>query len=98
MSNSTSGNNKSARQLLEERQAEMVAEIVRLEAEEEERKCKEAEEEWKRVEEQKQKDIEETRKALAEREREHLMKARVDNTSEVSRMMFFYVFRRFIES
>ena len=62
MSNSTSGNNKSARQLLEERQAEMVAEIVRLEAEEEERKCKEAEEERKHVEEQKRKDLEETRR------------------------------------
>jgi hypothetical protein len=93
MSNSTSGNKKSARQLLEERQAEMAAEIARLEAdarreaEEEERKRKEAEEEWKRMEEQKRKDLEETRKALAERKRERLMKARADNVSEVSRMM-----------
>jgi hypothetical protein len=86
MSNSTSGNKKSARQLLEERQAEMTAEIARLEAdarreaEEEERKRKEAEEEQKR------KDIEEIRQRLAERERERLVKARADNASEVSCM------------
>ncbi|KAG2090495.1 uncharacterized protein F5147DRAFT_780308 [Suillus discolor] len=49
MSNSTSSNKKSAQQLLEERQAEMVAKITWLEAdarrevEEEELKCKEAE-------------------------------------------------------
>ncbi|KAG2154293.1 uncharacterized protein EDB93DRAFT_1102423 [Suillus bovinus] len=60
----------------------MVAEIAQLEAEEEERKCKEAEEEQMRMEEQKRKDIEETRKRLAEHEWERLIKARADNASE----------------
>ncbi|KAG1862920.1 hypothetical protein C8R48DRAFT_773657 [Suillus tomentosus] len=90
MSNSTSSNKKSARQLLKERQAEMAAEIARLEvdarreAEEEEHKRKEAEEERKHVEEQKRKDLEETRKALAEHKWERLMKARADNALESS--------------
>ncbi|KAG1828909.1 hypothetical protein EV424DRAFT_1536128 [Suillus variegatus] len=73
MFNSTSGNKKSAWQLLEERQAK---------EEEEECKCKEAEEEQKHMEEQKRKDIEETWKRLAEQEQEHLAKARADNASE----------------
>ncbi|KAG2159482.1 uncharacterized protein EDB93DRAFT_1245275 [Suillus bovinus] len=90
MSNSTSSNKKSAWQLLEERQVEMVAKIAwlevdtRREAEEKECKHQEAEEERKRMEEQKQKDIEETRKRLAEWERKRLMKARADNASELS--------------
>jgi hypothetical protein len=93
MSNSTSGNKKSTRLLLEERQAEMAAKITRLEAdaqrEAEEEEHKEAEEERKCVEERKQKDLEETRKALAECKWECLMKARADNVSEVSQMMVF---------
>jgi len=79
---SNSGNKKSAKQIMEEKQAEMEAELARLQAAVQQ----EEEEERKRLEAEKQKAIEETRQRLLERAR--LQKEKAHEAAMVSPFVY----------